>query len=264
MRPLLPCISLAFFLSWFILPLSAQAMGARPVAPSLDGSQWQLRELGGQPVAAKPTPTLSFEAGRVGGSDGCNLIMGGYVAGRDGTLGIQPMASTMRSCEPATMRFAANYTTTLGAVARYHVEAGSLRLEGKDGALLALFKAQPVSLSGSKWRLIALNNGRMAVTSVLADTEIHMEFGDDGRVSGHAGCNRFSGPYTADAATRRFRAGPLMTTRMACPQPDGRMDQETLFLAALARGETYRRSGESLEIRSGDGALQASFTLAEK
>lgn len=183
----------------------------------------------------------------------------------DSTLGIQPMASTMRACEPVTMRFAANYTTTLGAVARYHVEAGSLRLEGKDGALLALFKAQPVSLSGSKWRLIALNNGEDGGDQRAGETtEIHMEFGDDGRVSGHAGCNRFSGPYTADAATRRFRAGPLMTTRMACPQPDGRVDQETLFLAALARGETYRRSGESLEIRSGDGALQASFTLAEK
>jgi len=264
MRPPLPCISLAFFLSLSTLPQSVQAMGARPVTPALDGTQWQLRELGAQPVAAKPTPTLSFEAGRVGGSDGCNLIMGSYVEGRDGSLGIQPMASTMRACEPATMRFAADYSAALGAVARYRVEAGSLHLEDKDGALLAKFKAQTISLAGSKWRLIALNNGRMAVTSVLADTEVHIEFGDDGRVAGHAGCNRFSGPYTADAATRRFRAGPLMTTRMACPQPDGRMGQETQFLAALARGETYRRSGESLEIRSGDGALQASFTLAEK
>ncbi|MCU0933023.1 MAG: META domain-containing protein [Thiobacillaceae bacterium] len=264
MRPRLPCISLAFFLALSTLTLSAQAMGARPVAPALDGTQWQLRELGGQPVAAKPTPTLSFEAGRVGGSDGCNLIMSGYVEGRDGALGIQRMATTMRACEAATMRLAANYSAALGAVARYRVEAGSLRLEDKDGALLAVFKAQPVSLAGSTWRLTSFNNGRMAVTSVLADTEIHIVFGDDGRVSGHAGCNRFSGPYTADAATRRFRAGPLMTTRMACPQPEGRMAQETQFLAALARGETYRRSGDSLEIRSGDGALQASFTLLEQ
>jgi heat shock protein HslJ len=264
MRPRPPCIRLAIFLCLSILPLSPRAMGARPVAPSLDGTQWQLRELGGQPVAAKPTPTLSFEAGRVGGSDGCNLIMGGYVEDRDGTLGIQQTASTMRACEPATMRFAADYTAALGATARYRVEAGSLRLENKDGALLAVFHAQPVTLAGSTWRLISLNNGRMAVTSVPADTEIHIEFGNDGRVSGHAGCNRFSGPYTADAATRRFRAGPLITTRMTCPQPADRMGQEARFLAALARGETYRRGGDSLEIRSGDGALQASFTLTEK
>ena len=67
-------------------------------------------------------------------------------------------------------------------------------------------------------------------------------------------------------------ANPVLSTlknfraayeRRVKPNPDGRLRSFDVR-AALARGETYRRSGESLEIRSGDGALQASFTLAEK
>jgi putative lipoprotein len=54
-------------------------------------------------------------------------------------------------------------------------------------------------------------------------------------VAGSGGCNR----YTGKGALARGKAaiGPLASTRMACPP--ALMNQETRFLAALARAARY-------------------------
>ena len=45
---------------------------------------------------------------------------------------------------------------------------------------------------------------------------------------------------------------------MACEQPI--MDQEAQYLAAIQQAATYNIQGTRLELRSADGALQASYT----
>lgn len=245
------------------MPFLVMAMGNKPQSATLDGSQWRLAELNGRTVDAGRAPTLRFDAGRVGGSDGCNLIGGVYTLGAGQALRIpgQRMTSTMMACEPAVMERAAAYVAALTATERYRLEAGGLLLIDREGGTRAVLRAQESGLAGSRWKLAGLNNGRMAVTSVLTGTGISAEFGTDGQLSGHAGCNRYSGAYAADASTGRIKAGPFMTTRMHCAEPAGRMEQEAQFLQALERGETYRRGDDSLEIRSGDGALQVKFIL---
>ncbi|MBF9237672.1 META domain-containing protein [Hymenobacter sp. BT683] len=70
---------------------------------------------------------------------------------------------------------------------------------------------------------------------------------DRARVEGRAGCNRFSGPYTAPAVGQ-LRLGPLATTRSACPD----LAAEGNFLQALNKVQHYRISGNALSLYSAD------------
>jgi heat shock protein HslJ len=100
----------------------------------------------------------------------------------------------------------------------------------------------------------AYNNGKQAVVSVLAGTSLTLEFGADGRVSGSAGCNRYTGQYTVagDAVT----IGQSASTRRMCAEPAGVMEQEAAFLAALPGDVRARIDGDRLELRDVAGALR--------
>jgi len=67
------------------------------------------------------------------------------------------------------------------------------------------------------------------------------------RTEGRAGCNRFSGPYSAPAVGQ-LRLGPLATTRSACPD----LATEATFLRALNQTQQYRISGTTLSLYSAD------------
>lgn len=91
-------------------------------------------------------------------------------------------------------------------------------LEGCGGAAVP-----PPTLTGSQWRIVAIG-GR----PVSGDNYI-LEF-SEGRLSGQAGCNRFSGPYSETRPT--LRPGAIAATRMACP--GAAMDNERRALRILA------------------------------
>lgn len=97
------------------------------------------------------------------------------------------------------------------------------RFEGCGGAPRALPAASPIEGS---WRIEALN-GR----PVLRGTSPSVSF-DNGRVSGNAGCNRFTGQYDFDRG--RLSAGPLASTRMACVDR-ARSLQETAILGVFGQ-----------------------------
>ena len=70
---------------------------------ALDGTSWTLArvETGGDVLSRQPDtyPMLTFEDGRVTGSDGCNQI-NGTVQRMDGGLAFGPLAMTKRACAP--------------------------------------------------------------------------------------------------------------------------------------------------------------------
>lgn len=112
---------------------------------------------------------------------------------------------------------------------------------------LALAGAQGEdALAGSQWGLVSLT----AETPAIPGSGVTLEFGDDGRVSGSAGCNRFGGGYTVDGEAISF--SQLFSTRMFCPQ-DGIMDQEIAFLNALEAASSFAIEGNQLIITYGDG-----------
>jgi heat shock protein HslJ len=104
-------------------------------------------------------------------------------------------------------------------------------------------------LAGTRWNVANYNNGAGAVVGVIAGTNLTLAFENGGRVSGNAGCNTYSASYSAggDRLSVSMPAGGMRT----CESPEGVMQQEQRFLAALASSATFRITGDRLEIRSG-------------
>jgi heat shock protein HslJ len=237
-------------------------IGVAPAASMpLEGTVWLLEsyvdaEGETQSVLPRTQVTTEFQDGKVTGSDGCNQYFGEYAL--DGTsLTINPLGSTMMACAELIMNQATAFTAGLAGTASFDVLGETLTLKNAEGGTLLTFAASSKELSGTSWEAIAVNNGKQAVVSVIEGTQITAQFGADGTVSGSAGCNQYNGSYEIEG--KRIRIGPLATTRMACPQPEGVEAQEAAYLAALEKSTTYELVGTNLTLRDAQGATQVEF-----
>jgi polar amino acid transport system substrate-binding protein len=115
-------------------------------------------------------------------------------------------------------------------------------------------------LAGTSWLVTAYYNpnnlGGMA--SVLSGTSLTAAFASSGQVSGSAGCNSYSGSYSVDGSLLAIT--PMAATAMACDTPEGIMEQETAFLAALASAGSYAIDGGQLNILNTSGQLVVLLT----
>lgn len=205
------------------------------------------------------------EDGSLHGNSGCNTYNTGYEVDGD-TISInETIASTLMACPSpeGVMQQEQEYLAALPTAATYSIQDDVLELRTADGALVANYKAsKPIALSGSAWDVISYNNGNQAVVSVIIGSNITAVFQEDGMLVGNAGCNNYSASYEFDGDT--INIGPAATTRMACSEPEGIMEQEAQYLAALETAATYRIDGESMEMRTADGAKVAGFILQEQ
>ncbi|MCB0176427.1 MAG: META domain-containing protein, partial [Anaerolineae bacterium] len=119
------------------------------------------------------------------------------------------------------------------------------------------FSPQSSELAGTNWVVINYNNGQEAVVTPIDGTELTADFGEDGTLSGSAGCNNYTTGYTVDGSN--ITIDPPASTRMACAEPEGIMDQEQAYLAALPTAATYQITGNNLVMRTADGAMVANF-----
>ncbi len=243
---------------------SAAAGGGAAPAPStgstgsnpLAGTGWTLTTLGGAAPLADTEVTANFgEDGRLSGSDGCNRFSTSYTVDGDSITIAPNGASTMMACPEPVMKQAQAFMTALNSAATYAVDGTTLTLKDSSGTAVATFDAVSTDLAGTSWTVTSYNNGKQAVVGVLADTALTMLFGDSGQISGAGGCNNYSGSYKSDGVSS-IEIGPLMSTMMACADPEGVMDQETAFLAALQAATVYTINGSTLEMRDAEGALQ--------
>lgn len=99
------------------------------------------------------------------------------------------------------------------------IKADGKEVKGCGGKILP-----PDTLAGSNWTFVSIGG-----VAVAADRPTALQF-DGARLSGSAGCNRFSGGYSAAEGT--LTAGPLMATEMACPGAG--MTQEQTFFKLIA------------------------------
>jgi polar amino acid transport system substrate-binding protein len=110
-------------------------------------------------------------------------------------------------------------------------------------------------LAGTSWLVTAYYNpsnlGGMA--SVLSGTSLTTAFASSGQVSGSAGCNSYSGSYSVDGSL--LTISPMASTLMACDTPEGIMEQEAAFLAALGSAGSYAIDGGQLYIMDTAGQL---------
>lgn len=135
MRPL---VASALFASMLAVsacvPADGPADGGRQV--DLVGTQWQLHELAGTPVAAEAW--IGFEpGGQAGGNSGCNQFGGSYV--RDGDdLTFSNMQATLMACvEPARMETERAFISALQATREVSGSDSLLQLRDAQGNVLA-------------------------------------------------------------------------------------------------------------------------------
>jgi heat shock protein HslJ len=122
-------------------PTALQGPAPADPAVALEGTEWRLVDIGGQPAPAgadttrQPGFTLIAEGRKIQGSAGCNRMKGTYQL--DGEkLKFGPVATTRMAC-PA-MQTETAFLKALEATTRYEVKGSSLTLYGADTAVARL------------------------------------------------------------------------------------------------------------------------------
>jgi heat shock protein HslJ len=115
---------------------------------TLNGAGWLLEDLNNQLVVPNTHVTLNFEAGKLSGTDGCNLYNGSYTTDGEKITVHDKFAGTRRACEESIMKQASAYIAMLMRVATGRVNGRQLTLFDADGNALATFRRQNFILAG--------------------------------------------------------------------------------------------------------------------
>ncbi len=234
---------------------------------SLTGPTWTLDayiDADGNMVNVLPETEITAvfgEDGSLGGSSGCNNYNTSYEADGSNIKVNEMIAATMMMCPEPVMQQETAYLANLTAAATFEIAGDTLTLNDANGNPMAVFTAQqPTPLVGTNWEVTRYNNGKGGVTTVINETTITAVFDEDGTLSGNASCNTYNASYETDG--NNITIGIGMTTMMACPG-EGVMEQETAYMAALGTVATYSIQGDTLELRTADGALAVSYIAAD-
>ena len=111
------------------------------------------------------------------------------------------------------------------------------------------------SLEGTQWLLVSLGGE----TPLASTAPPSAEFSED-EISGSTGCNHYFGAYEVSGSKITIR--DLASTEMACMDPEGVMDQEQAFLAALRETASYSLDGDRLEFLDATGSARMVFESA--
>jgi len=188
----------------------------------------------------------------------CNTGSGSYKL-EGSKLRLRPGPMSKVACPRGSL--ADRYVDSLLAVKRYRREGDRLTLElADDGGQMQFEARKPIQLAGSRWLVRGYNNGKQAVVSVAGGTLLHVAFGEDGKLTGSAGCNSFTARYVLDAES--ITVGPAASSRKSCAKPAGIMQQESAFLAALSTATAAEPDGQRLQLRAADGALVVDLVAA--
>jgi heat shock protein HslJ len=214
-----------------------------------DGTRWTPADPNGYHIEFTPQSTVAVRAD-------CNRAAGTYTT-EDRRLTITLGPSTLAACPPGSLDN--EYVRQLGMVTSYFFHGGNLVLEFKfDSGSMTFAPSAPAGLARTTWKVVNYNNGNQAVVSLATCTEVTVSFDAGGRVTGHAGCNTYTGSFESGNGT--LRVGALASTPKRCSIPPGVMDQERKFLAALRNAATYKIEGNMLWIRDAGDAMQVIAT----
>ncbi len=238
-----------------IVVAACSSGGSGGTGGTIEGTNWKLTsyDFGGTDTAVPAgfVVDATFKAGQVAGFSGCNVYNASATV--DGAkLTVGKAATTMKACEPTATTLEASYLANLGNAATFTATADKLTIYNKTGKQVLTYAAGAANPLEGEWLVTGYNNGKEAVTSPIAGTELTATFTPDGQVSGNAGCNTYNGPYKLDGTS--LTVGPLATTMKACEQAI--MDQETQFLTALQTPTTVEPSGATVTLRDASGATQ--------
>jgi heat shock protein HslJ len=225
-------------------------------AADIENKPWQLTSATDLTIPDGVVPSAAFSSGNVFGTAGCNTYRASYTLDGD-SLEISEPAGTLIGCPPTVDELERAYLDALGQVATWELDGEELVLSDADGSELLRFEV--ASITGA-WTVTGVNTGD-AIVSPIVGTELTAVFADDGSLTGSAGCNNYTTTYTAD--TGDIEIEPPASTKKLCPEPDGVMEQETAYLAALGAAATYGFNGPTMGVSDSEGKKLVTFTRAQ-
>ena len=143
------------------------------------------------------------------------------------------------------------YLAATEAAASYRVGPGDLVMYDAEGQRMVVFERYEQTLAGTKWKVASYRTELGDVVTPLANTTLTAVFGEDGQVTGNAGCNSYFSSYTTDGSL--ISIGPVGSTRMYCEMPEGVMEQEREYMGALGRAASYELPGAEMTLYGEDG-----------
>ncbi len=133
------------------LVLLIAGCGPSPAAGQslLEGTEWVLVSLAGDPPLAGAVPSATFSADQIEGTTGCNHYAGAYTAD-DSDITVSEVAQTEMACmEPeGAMDQERDFLGALVAVARYRLDGERLELLDAAGGVLLVFEP-PAAVSAA-------------------------------------------------------------------------------------------------------------------
>ncbi len=222
-------------------------------APKLDGTSWVVTAIGGTATLAGHQPTIAFAGDRASGMASCNQFVAGF-SQTGSTVKLTPGAMTAMACAPeAVMTQEQAFTSALAAKVGVRSAGTAAELLDTSGKVVLALQPQPTPaetpkpLTGTIWQLSAIV-AKAATASPVAGSTVTLQVSGD-QLSGKA-CNTFRGQVRIDGSS--FKAGPLMSTKVACANPDENA-QETAVLTALEAATNYAIVGDTLTLKAADG-----------
>lgn len=110
-------------------------------------------------------------------------------------------------------------------------------------------------LTGVRWKLTELMG--QAIPATEPDMTPYLQFGEDGRVSGFAGCNQFTAAYETEGLRLTFK--PMATTEKACL--NGATEQQ--FLTTIQGIDNYSLNESGLAFYKARTAALLRFTAVQ-
>ncbi len=215
-------------------------------------------ELDGRSVAllADWPVTMTIDGDQIGGTAACNGHGGAVAIDGDepGSFAVGDLAQTEMACvDVGVMQIESDFLVALGRVDSYEV-GGGLVLRGADGTTVIELRPQPeldgAELTGTTWVLDTVTVGGSASTSE-AMTDVVLEFGDDGTLTGFAGCRQVTGAWQLDGDL--IQVPPLaLDGHVDRCSPDA-ADIEQGVAAVLETGTRVTIDGDRLTLSPGGG-----------
>jgi heat shock protein HslJ len=274
-KQLLPTVLMAaFFLLAACGPAPTLAPGGTAAEPRatatlqasipLEGTEWVLVSLRGQDLVASPSLTLAFyEDEYMEGSASCNTFGVNYTTS-DQEFHLAQIHRTDFECEdpPGIMPQDEAFFEALASIAAYQAAEDRLVFGDVSGeTILVYVRKQPAAvdpaLKDTEWLLTSLHG-----ESLLEGSRITLNLGQEG-FDGLAGCNNYGGEYD-DADRGALKFGFFSFTAMACPSPEGIMEQEQTYIDALTEASGYRLDGNHLEIQDAAGRMILAYARKEE
>ena len=224
----------------------------------LAGTAWLLESMSGEsPLESDPITLRVTTFGMASGSSGCNYYSGGFTEG-EGTFRVESLGSTLMGCTSDPLREQENsYLELIQVTSRYVVEQERLKLSDDSGVEMLVFLPQSQELAGSTWIVESYNDGDSPGRGVIENSIAKVLFTEDGSISGGAGCNSFTGKYTARDGVLAIEQ--LAITELGCLEPAGVMEQETALVEAMESAVGYWVDGNRLHLKTDDGTAAAEF-----